>query len=105
MRILLDACLPERLRLDLASAGDVESAKFAELDHQSNGQLLQAMVGRFDVLVTIDKSMPHEQTIGGRPIAIVVIRSVENRIRALKPVMPQVATAISQIKPGEIIDV
>ena len=40
MRILLDACVPEGLRHDLAAAGTAETARYAGLSLLSNGALL-----------------------------------------------------------------
>jgi len=41
---------------------------WADLD---DGPLLDAMVERFDVLVTVDKSLPKQQRIDNRPLAVV----------------------------------
>ena len=49
MRVLLDACVPEDLRHHIFGH-DVETARYAGLSHLSNGALLSAMAGRFDVL-------------------------------------------------------
>jgi predicted nuclease of predicted toxin-antitoxin system len=75
MRILLDACIPERLRHDLVAAGTVETARFAALSHLSNGALITAMVDRFDVLITIDTNLQYQQNLTDRPIAVVILRS------------------------------
>jgi hypothetical protein len=65
MSVLLDACLPERLRFDLASAGTVHSARYAGLQLLSNGALLAAMAGRYDVLVTCDQSIRYQNVVTG----------------------------------------
>jgi predicted nuclease of predicted toxin-antitoxin system len=105
MRILLDACLPERLRHDLASAGTVETARFAGLSHLSNGALIAAMAGRFDVLVTIDANLQYQQNLSIRSVAVVVVRSKSNDIGFLRPLMPAVISALVSIEPGTVIEV
>jgi hypothetical protein len=64
VRVLLDACVPHWLRREL-TAFDVETAHFAGLDHLSDTELLGAIEGRYDVLVTLDRNLTYQQKIGG----------------------------------------
>ncbi len=105
MRVLLDACVPERLRFDLASAGTIETARFAGLAHLTNGKLLTAMAGRYDVLLTCDQSIQYQNVIAGRTIAVIVMRAQSNRSRDLRPFMPAVLIAITTIQPGNVIEI
>ena len=54
--VLLDACVPHWLRNRLTEF-DVETAHYAGFDHLLNGELLTAIEGRFDVLVTLDREV------------------------------------------------
>jgi hypothetical protein len=63
VRVLLDWCVPERLRLAPAPL-DVETARFAGLDDIGDGDLLEAAAGRFDVLVTCDQNLQWQQNLG-----------------------------------------
>ena len=56
MRILLDACMPQDFRHALKNF-DVVTARYAGLATLSNGALLAAMAGKFDVLVTTDRNL------------------------------------------------
>ena len=62
MRILLDACVPRRLRNSLAGH-EVRTAPEKGWGDLNNGALLDAMAGQFDALVTVDKRLPQEQPI------------------------------------------
>ncbi len=53
MRVLLDECLPRRLRGEL-QGHDVTSVPEVGWSGKSNGELLQLAAGPFDVFVTID---------------------------------------------------
>jgi hypothetical protein len=55
-RVLLDACVPHWLRKELPGF-EVETAFFAGLDVISDSALLDAIEGRFDVLVTLDRNL------------------------------------------------
>lgn len=74
MRVLLDACIPRKLCHELIGL-DVDTARHAGLHELDDGPLLAAMTDRFDVLVTLDKSLPSQQTIAGRPFAVIVLRA------------------------------
>jgi hypothetical protein len=55
MRILLDECVPRRLRQELP-AHDIRTVPEMGWSGKKNGELLQLMVGQgFDVLLTVDR--------------------------------------------------
>ncbi len=53
MRVLLDECLPGKLRGEL-TGHDVTTVPEVGWSGKSNGELLQLAAGPFDVFVTID---------------------------------------------------
>ena len=100
MRVLLDGCVPRRLAAELPGH-EVRTAPemgWADLD---DGPLLDAMAGRFDVLVTVDKSLPKQQNLEQRPLAVVVLRAKTNRLADLRPLAPALRTAIPKMRPGQ----
>ena len=105
MRLLLDECVPARLRHELAPAGIVMSARFAGLNGLSNGAWLTAMAGRFDVLITVDGSLPYQQIVAGRPIAVLLMHAPSNAIDELRPLVPAVLVALATIQPGQGVEV
>ena len=64
MRILLDECLPKDLARELPghAVKTVPEAGWASI---SNGKLIRLIAdsGRFDLFVTMDKSLPHQNKI------------------------------------------
>ena len=62
MKILLDACVPRRLR-DRLSGHEVRTAPDMGWGDLNNGALLGAMAGQFDALVTVDKRLPEQQHV------------------------------------------
>jgi hypothetical protein len=86
--VLLDGCVPCRLADEL-SDHEVNTAPemgWADLD---DGPLLDAKAERFDVLVTVDKSLPKQQRIDNRPLAVVILRAKRNRLTDLLPHVPR----------------
>jgi hypothetical protein len=64
-RVLLDECLPHDLRHAI-TGHDVETARFAGVAELTNGLLISDIEGRFDLPVTMDSSLPHQQNLAGR---------------------------------------
>jgi predicted nuclease of predicted toxin-antitoxin system len=102
MNLLLDECTPWRLKREFTghAAFTVEDAGLKGL---KNGRLLQAASGRFDVLVTVDKSVPSQQNLSSLNIALLILRARTNRFQDLKPLIPQSLTALDTISPGDIV--
>jgi len=60
------------------------------------------MAGRFDVLITVDKSLPKQQRLSNRPFAVVVLRARTNRLADLLPLVPALQAAIEKLAPGQV---
>jgi len=103
MRLLIDECIDERLRL-LFPSHDCQTARFANLAGLKNGRLLEAAeAGGFDVLITADQNIPDQQNLSGRKIALVVLCGPTNRLRDLAPLVPAALSTLGSIKPGAVV--
>lgn len=102
MRLLLDENLDWRLRRDLLEH-QVESVPLIGWAGIENGELLRkAVEAGFDVLVTMDTSMVHQQNIGRYTIAVVALRAASNRLADTRPLMPALLAALPQVKLGTV---
>jgi hypothetical protein len=99
MRVLLDACVPKGLRKSLAGH-EVRTAHEMGWGDLDNGDLLDAMTGQFDALVTVDKGLPGHQHIEGRPLGVAVLRAKSNRLTDLLPLVPDLLKVLLVLKPG-----
>src|SRR5438477_11782437 len=103
MRLLLDENLDWRLRRNLLDH-QVESVPLIGWAGIENGELLRkAVEAGFDVLVTMDSNMVHEQNIGQYAIAVVALRAASNRLADTRPLMPALVAALQQVKPGIVM--
>ena len=102
MKILFDQGTPAPLRKHLqghevATAHDVG---WAEL---RNGELLAAAESRFEVLITTDQSLRHQQDLRDRKLAIVVLMTTSwPRIRRH---VARVVAALESIRASEVMEV
>lgn len=77
MRLLIDECVDERLRL-LFPGHDCQTARFANLAGLKNGRLLEAAeAAGFDILITVDQNIPDQQNLAGRRISLMILRTNE----------------------------
>jgi predicted nuclease of predicted toxin-antitoxin system len=102
MRILLDENLDWRLRRDL-SEHQVASVPLRGWAGLENGVLLnKAVEDGFEVLLTMDSSMVHQQNIVQYGIAVVALRTKSNRLSDTQPLMPAVLRLLPNVKPGTL---
>ena len=101
MRILLDECVNARLRHELPGH-EVQTVSHAGWAGIKNGRLLRLVAdsGRFDVLLTLDKSLPHQQQLQSLPFAVVIMRTISNDIVALRPLLPELLQRLPEFLPG-----
>src|ERR1039457_3332738 len=103
MRLLVDECVDERLRL-LFPGHDCQTARFANLAGLKNGRLLEAAeAAGFDVLITVDQNIPDQQNLSGRSIALVILCGRTNRLKNLALLVPAAISAIGSIKAGDVV--
>ena len=68
-----------------------------------NGELLEkAVEAGFDVLVTMDTNMVHQQNIARHRIAVVALRANSNRLADTRPLMKQLLALLPKLKAGTI---
>lgn len=106
MKLLLDECVPRKLKAHFQAAGfDVLTVREAGFAGKENGELLAAAEGIFDVLVTIDRNIRHQQNMTGRRLSILVLVGKSNDIDDLLPCLAAALLALAAIRSGTIIDV
>ncbi len=101
MRILLDHNLDWRLWKRL-QPHEVVTTRQMQWDSYDNGRLLSIAQGEFDVLLTTDTNLYHQQNVAAYDLAVVVLRAYRNSLTALASLMAQVMELLEQIKPGQI---
>ena len=103
MRLLLDECVDERLRL-LFPDHDCQTARFAGLAGLKNGHLLEAAeAAGFDVLITVDRNIPDQQNLTACRISLVILCGPTNRLRDVEPLVPAAIAALGSIGRGVVV--
>ena len=103
MKVLFDQGTPVPLRRHL-SEHRVETAYERGWSNLRNGALLdRAEAEGFELLVTTDQSLRHQQNLAGRRLSVLVLMSTSwPRIEAR---IDRIVAAIERIAPGECAEV
>jgi hypothetical protein len=101
MRVLLDECLPRRLKASLPEH-EVETVPEAGWASIENGELLRRAAKRFDVFITVDRNLTFQQDLRSMGIAVVLVAR-SNRFADLQPLMSMVAAALPGLSRGQVI--
>jgi hypothetical protein len=98
MLILFDHGTPRGIARAL-EGHTVKEARAQGWDTLNNGDLLKAAEDAgFDVLLTTDKNLRHQQNLQGRKLAIVVLS--KSRWSLVRTVLVDIAASVNAAKPG-----
>ena len=100
MRVLLDECLPRRLKRELAGH-DVRTVPEMGWAGKHNGELLRLAEREFDAFLTADRRLRYQQRLSAFGIAVVVLASRSNNLSDLRLLIPTVLEVLPEAKPGE----
>jgi len=61
-----------------------------------NGLLLSQAAGSFDVFLTTDKNIRHQQNLAQLPLPVLELNSIDGRLKSLQALLPYFEQAIQQ---------
>jgi hypothetical protein len=68
-----------------------------------SGELLDRAEEEFDVLLTMDQGIEHQQNLEGREVAIVTVAAPTNEYDTLLPLVPEIVGAARKATKGAVI--
>ena len=96
MRIAIDEDIPNELTPLFRGPGlVVEHVEELGFKGKKNGELLAALSGTHDVLVTGDTNLPHQQNLDNFDIAVVLIHPRRLLIDQIRPLIPRAVAAFA----------
>jgi predicted nuclease of predicted toxin-antitoxin system len=102
VKILFDHGTPAPLRRALVghAVSTAHEMGWSELD---NGSFLSAAESEFDVIITTDQSIRHQQNLAGHRVAILVLPTTN--WRQIRVHEMQILDAVNRLRPGDVIEV
>ena len=104
MRLLLDECVPARLRRALPSH-QVSTVVLEGWSGIKNGKLLALAAPGFDAFITVDKNLPYQQNATTLPIAVFVLDALSNELPYLLPLIPALEARLAKLVKGSFVTV
>ena len=102
MRVLLDECVHAGLKKALPRH-KILTVSDMGWNGITNGRLLQLISGQFNLFITVDTKMPHQQNLKGLPFAIFFLAIADNNFSSYTPLLPLLELNIPSALPGKII--
>ena len=101
MKILLDECVTKRLKKYLKEF-DVFTVRELRLSGVKNGTLMSYCVeNKFDILLSIDKNLLHQQNIEKFALSIIIFNCVSSKIEELSTFIPSFKSNIENFKKNQ----
>jgi len=101
VRVLLDECLPRRLKRDLVGH-DARTVPEMGWASKRNGELLALAAAEFDVFLTADRNLSYQQDVSTFDIAIVVLVARTNSLDDLRPLAPRILETLANARRGRV---
>ncbi len=96
MKLLLDENLPKRLKPDFQEH-EIYTVRDKGWHSKKNGELLKLMLQEgFDILLTFDRNLKHQQNFAKYPIAVLVLNAVGNSYAELQPLVPAIKQQLNE---------
>ena len=101
MRVLLDECIDRRFAKEL-EGHEVMTVPQVGWAGIKNGELLSRAQSKFDAFVTVDRNLAFQQNIPQFTIAVIVLESPTNRLKDLRPLLPQLQQLLLKVRKGDV---
>jgi predicted nuclease of predicted toxin-antitoxin system len=104
MRVLLDECVPRRLKRELPGH-DVVTVVEMGWSGIKNGKLLALAAEHFECFLTVDANIEKQQHLPAIPVAILLVRAVSNDPVTITALAPAIVEALASIQPRTFVTV
>lgn len=103
MRVVIDEDIPNELTPLFRAPGlAVAHIEDLGLKGKKNGELLTALSGVYDILVTGDMNLQHQQNLAKFDLAVVLIHPNRLVVDQIKELIPRVVAAFATAKKHEV---
>lgn len=104
MKVLLDECVPRRLKR-LIIGHEVTTVPEMGWASIKNGRLLRLAELSFEVFVTLDQNLEYQQNLDSYQIAIVVLVAKTNQFKKLRLLVPSLLETLESAKAGGMVHI
>jgi hypothetical protein len=102
MNIIIDECVPSIVKRGLPHRM-IRTVQEMGWSGIKNGDLLRLVVTEFDVFITSDKNLRHQQNLTSFDLTVILLPS--NQVPLIKALLPKLDEALSQIGKSRFIEI
>lgn len=101
MKIIIDECVPSIVKRGLPERYivTVQELGWAGI---TNGELLRLIANEFDVFITADKNLRHQQNLAVHDLSVILLPS--NQVPVIKAMLPKIDAALNDIEDEGFIE-
>jgi hypothetical protein len=96
MKIIIDECVPSIVKKGLPHR-QIVTVQDMGWTGIKNGELLKLVTDDFDVFITSDKNLRHQQNLSGFAIAVILLPS--NQVPVVEALLPDIDNALDLARP------
>jgi len=100
VRFLLDECVPRKLVREL-TGHQVSTVSREGWKGRVDDLLLRSAAAGFEALITVDRNLAFQQSLGNLPLAVIVLHAHSNRLPALIPLVPELLQLLNHLPPDK----
>lgn len=89
MNVLLDHCVPKPFGR-LLVGHEFRTTFQMGWQKLANGVLLAKAAEQFELFITVDQNVQHQQNLTNLPLAVILLVAPNNQIETLRPLVPEV---------------
>lgn len=101
MRILLDECVNADLK-PLLAGHEVFTVQEVGWSGTRNGELLKLIAGKFDIFITTDQSLPHQQNLSRVTFPVLLLVPTGPTFEFLLRLVPDALAQLGLAPPGKV---
>lgn len=101
MKIIIDECVPSIVkRIPDRDIVSVQEMGWAGI---KNGELLKLVSAQFDVFITSDKNLRHQQNLSTIELTVILLPS--NQVPVVRSLLPKIDDALDQTQGANFIEI
>jgi hypothetical protein len=101
MKIIIDECVPSIVKASLIDR-DIVTVQEMGWAGVKNGELLRLVVAQFDVFITSDKNLRHQQNLPALDVIMILLPS--NRVPVVNALMGKLDTVLVPIGETKYVE-
>ena len=105
MRVLLDECIPKRIKDQLKTYHQVSTVIEQGWSGKKNGELIRLAEVKFDSFITVDQNLAYQQNLKKSKIAILLLLAKDNKFETIRQFIPKIVKALLSVETGEFVKI